>query len=183
MAQTPDRILDELLVIGCQRGDLRAFEQLVARWYDRLKQHAWHLTGDADASSEIVQDAWVEIVRTIRRLREPTSFRGWAFRIVRNKSADWMRRRSRQRTLKSDLERRHDDHVDDSEPDGRGNDIQSVLQELPEVSRQILSLKYLDNLSTREIAEALGIPVGTVKSRLFHARERLTQRIERKNNE
>lgn len=183
MAQTPDRILDELLVIGCQRGDLNAFEQLVARWHDRLKQHAWHLTGDSDASSEIVQDAWVEIVRTVRRLREPTSFRGWAFRIVSNKSADWIRRASRQRTLNRELARRHDDHVNNPESDERGSDLQSVLQGLPEVSRQILSLKYLDNLSAREIAEALNIPVGTVKSRLFHARERLRQSIERKSNE
>jgi len=183
MAQTPDRILDELLVIGCQRGDLNAFEQLVSRWHDRLKRHAWHLTGDSDASAEIVQDAWVVIVRTIRNLKEPTSFRGWAFRIVSNKAADWIRRQTRQRTLRSDLKTRRADDGSDAESDNRTSDIQAGLQELPEVSRQILSLKYLDNLSTREIARTLDIPVGTVKSRLFNAREQLKQRLERKNDE
>lgn len=183
MAQTPDRILDELLVIGCQRGDLNAFQQLVSRWHDRLKRHAWHLTGDSDASAEIVQDAWVVIVRTIRKLKEPTSFRGWAFRIVSNKSADWIRRQTRQRTLQSDLENRHDDGGSDSQSHNRASEIQAGLQKLPEVNRQILSLKYLDDLSTREIAETLNIPVGTVKSRLFHAREQLKQRLERNNDE
>lgn len=183
MAQTPDRILDELLVIGCQRGDLNAFQQLVSRWHDRLKRHAWHLTGDSDASAEIVQDAWVVIVRNIRKLKEPTSFRGWAFRIVSNKSADWIRSQTRQRTLRSDLENRRDAGGSDSESHSRANEIQAGLQELPEVSRQILSLKYVDNLSTREIAETLDIPVGTVKSRLFHAREQLKQRLERNHDE
>lgn len=183
MAQTPDRILDELLVIGCQRGNLNAFEQLASRWHDRLKRHAWHLTRDSDASAEIVQDAWVVIVRTIRQLKEPTPFRGWAFRIVSNKAADWIRRQTQHRTLRSDLKNHDDDGTSNSEPESRASDIQAGLQELPEVSRQILSLKYLDNFSTREIARTLDIPVGTVKSRLFHAREQLKQRLERKNHE
>ncbi len=58
MAQPPDRILDGLLAIGYQRGDSKSSEQLVAHWHDRLK---WHLTGNSDASSEIVQNVWVEL--------------------------------------------------------------------------------------------------------------------------
>lgn len=183
MAQTLDRILDELLVIGCQHGDLKAFEKLVARWHVRLKRHAWHLTGDTEASKEIVQDTWLEIVRTIRRLKQPQSFRGWAFRIVSNKATDWMRRQTRQRKMQNDLAHQCEERVITPKQDNRKDDLRRVLQELPEVSRQILSLKYLDNLSTKEIAVALDIPAGTVKSRLFHAREQLRQKIEGDHNE
>lgn len=183
MAQTPDRILDELLVIGCQRGDETAFEQLVACWHDRLRRHACQLTGDADAGTEIVQDTWTEIVRTIGNLREPTSFRGWAFRIVSNKAADWIRDRSKQRVLRDTLESRTRAESRENDSDQRNDDLEHALQQLPDVSRQILSMKYLDGLSTREIAEAMSIPSGTVKSRLFHAREQLRRAIERNSDE
>ena len=183
MAQTPDRIFDELLVIGCQRGDETAFEQLVACWHGRLKRHACQLTGDADAGSEIVQDTWTEIVRTIGNLREPTSFRGWAFRIVSNKAADWVRDRSKQRAIRDTLE--SGTRVESREHDSnqRNEDLEYALRHLPDISRQILSMKYLDGLSTREIADAMSIPPGTVKSRLFHAREQLRRAMERNSNE
>ena len=183
MAQTPDRIFDELLVIGCQRGDETAFEQLVACWHDRLKRHACQLTGDADAGAEIVQDTWAEIVRTIGNLREPTSFRGWAFRIVSNKAADWIRDRSKQRAIRDTLESESGSISHEEDSRQRNDDLEYALQQLPDVSRQILSMKYLDGLSTREIAQAMSIPSGTVKSRLFHAREQLRRAIERKSNE
>lgn len=183
MAQKPDRILDELLVIGCQRGDETAFEQLVACWHDRLKRHACQLTGDVDAGAEIVQDAWAEIVRTIGSLREPTSFRGWAFRIVSNKAADWIRDRSKQRTLRDTLESGMSPAGCKHDSGQRNDDLEYALQQLPDVSRQILSMKYLDGLSTREIADAMNIPPGTVKSRLFHAREQIRREIERNSNE
>ena len=183
MAQTPDRIFDELLVIGCQRGDETAFEQLVACWHDRLKRHACQLTGDADAGAEIVQDTWAEIVRTIGNLREPTSFRGWAFRIVSNKAADWIRDRSKQRAIRDTLESESGSISHEEDSRQRNDDLKYALQQLPDVSRQILSMKYLDGLSTREIAQAMSIPSGTVKSRLFHAREQLRRAIERKSNE
>jgi len=183
MAQTPDRILDELLVIGCQQGDLKAFEHLVSRWHVRFKRHALHVTGDSDAGTEIVQETWLEIVRTIPRLKQPHSFRGWAFRIVSNKAADWIRRQTRQRAMQKELAHQHREPVGISRPDHRKDELRRGLQELSDVSRQILSLKYLDNLSTSEIANALDIPVGTVKSRLFHAREQLRHGIERNHHE
>ena len=65
----------------------------------------------------------------------------------------------------------------------RNDDLEYALQQLPDVSRQILSMKYLDGLSTREIADAMNIPPGTVKSRLFHAREQIRREIERNSNE
>lgn len=183
MAQTPDRILDELLVIGCQRGEARSFERLVARWHERLRRHAWYLTHDAEATSEVVQEAWVEITRSIGRLNEPTSFRGWAFRIVSNKAADWVRSRQRQRTLQNELQQTHEESATELETEDRSSRVRQLIRELPSASRQILSLKYLDNLSTQEIASALAIPVGTVKSRLFHAREQLREKLERTDNE
>ncbi len=86
-----DRALDELLVLRCQDGDGGAMDELVRRWHGRLLRHAWHLTRREDAASDVTQDAWVGIVRGIRRLSDPAMFRVWAYRIVTHKCADWMR--------------------------------------------------------------------------------------------
>ena len=167
MARSPDRILDELLVLKCQDGDAEAFEKLVSRWHGRLRRHAWHLTQDSEATRDVVQDAWLDIIRTIRRLKEPASFRGWAYRIVGNKAADWVRRTKRQRVLCREVTQQRDRSVSEcTSPNESENCVQSRVRRgiriLPAISQQILSMKYIDRMSTREIALALDIPVGTV---------------------
>lgn len=183
MARSPDRILDELLVLRCQGGDSEAFGQLVARWDRRLRQHAWYSTGDPEATQDIVQNAWLAIIRSIRRLKEPAAFRGWAFRIVGNKAADWARRRSRQRTVLGEAARNKPAVLECRSPieDERSieSSVRQAIKELTADSQQILSMKYMDRMSTREIAQALNIPTGTVKSRLHRARERLRQVLKR----
>lgn len=75
MARPPDRVLDELLVLGCQKRDNDAFEKLYRRWNKRLRRHAWFLIQDREAIRDVVQDAWLDIIRNIRRLEEPALFR------------------------------------------------------------------------------------------------------------
>ncbi len=183
MVQSPDRILDELLVLKCQDGDVEAFKKLVSRWHGRLRRHAWYLTQDRVATEDIVQDAWLDIIHTIRRLKEPASFRGWAYKIVGNKAADWVRRKKRQRALCREVAQQNGNDSKCTSHDESEISVQSLVRRgirtLPTNSQQILSMKYVDCMSTREIADALDIPVGTVKSRLHHARERLRQILQR----
>ena len=183
MAKSADRIQDELLVLKCQDGDVDALTQLVSRWQSSLHRHAWYLTQDSEATRDIVQDAWLDIVRTIRRLKDPASFRGWAFRIVSNKAADWIRRKERQRAVRKEVAFEKQNERDVAPGDEGGSNSQSLvrqcIQSLPSNCRQILSMKYTDRMSTREIAEALDIPIGTVKSRLHYARRQLKKEIQR----
>lgn len=183
MSRSPDRILDELLVLRCREGDVEAFEKLVSRWHGRLRRHAWLLTRDAEATRDIVQDAWLDIIRTFRRLKDPASFRGWVFRIVGNKAADWVRQRKRQRALGREVAQRKRNLGGDTAPNESRNNIQSVVRDgirsLAANDQMILFMKYVDGMSTREIAETFDIPVGTVKSRLHHARERLKRIMQR----
>ncbi|MCA9284543.1 MAG: sigma-70 family RNA polymerase sigma factor [Phycisphaerales bacterium] len=182
MSGTPDTILDELLVLDAQRGDAVAFERLVRRWQPRLLRHACRLIGSDDAGAEVVQESWSAIVRQLRRLDDPAAFPAWAFRIVTRRCADWIRRRQR--------DRRREASVDGSVPSGSAVDhdaaaqrdqmvaVRVALDALPEESRTILALYYIESQSVRQIAHALSIPDGTVKSRLFHARNRLRQILE-----
>jgi len=177
MPRPLDHILDELLVLKCQDGDVEAFNTLVSRWHVRLRRHAWYLTDDWEAAGDVVQDAWLDITRAIRRLKDPASFRGWAYRIVGNKATDWLRRTTRQRAIASEVARQAEnmgERTSRNEEENRSpSSVRQAIRGLPSGSQQILSMKYLDQMSIREIAEALDVPTGTVKSRLYHAREQL----------
>src|SRR4030042_5729298 len=87
-----ERIIDEILVMDCQSGRVKAMELLVNRWQKRLWQYARNLTGDTEAAWDITQESWLGIIRGIGRLDDPARFRPWAYRIVPNKVNDWIRK-------------------------------------------------------------------------------------------
>ena len=176
--QSASSALDEYLVIECQLGNADAFRALFRRWHGRLLGHAHALTEDREAAIDVTQESWIGIVRGLHRLRDPARFPSWALRIVANKARDWIRReQSRRRVMERvevDLPRRatSDDRDDDLER------VRAGLAALDRDKRQVLSLHYLEGWSVDEIASELGAPPGTVKSRLFNARNELRRRLE-----
>lgn len=175
--RTPSGVLDEYLVLRSQSGDAEAFRGLVERWHTRLLGHAFRFTGDAEAARDITQDCWLAIVRGISTLQDPTRFRPWAYRIVANKSRDWVRREQ--------ARRRAADVVGAAKRESGAACVRDAVARIREgiarldgEQRLILTWFYLEEMSVREIADALSIPVGTVKSRLFHARSALRACLE-----
>lgn len=183
MTRSPEQIRDELLVLQSQDGDVAALESLVDRWQRRLLNHAWRMTGSREAAGDVLQDAWLAIVRGIRRLEDPACFRQWAYRIVTNKAVDWTRRRQTNRRLLRDAAVQREAMQTDRAPELPDDEIarlRSALRELSRDRRAILSMMYLEGMSIREIAHVLSLPVGTVKSRLYHARSHLREAVERR---
>ena len=167
MQRTAEQVEEELLVIRCQEGDSGAAEALVARWERRLLRHALRLTGEAEAARDVAQESWLAIFRGLRALDDPARFGPWAYRIATRRCADWIRRKSRRRETSAErLEPAAD-------PPSDSPDMRTLIRGLPAPSRAVLSMFYADEMSVAEIAEALGVPEGTVKSRLYTARERL----------
>ncbi len=179
-----ERINDELLVIRVQEGAAEALSELVQRWQDRLWRLAWRLTDDEQAAWDVLQDAWVVMSRRIGRLADPAAFPAWAYRITSNKSRDWIRRRQRIRRADEAYGRRWHEAEGDENPAKRQHaELRDALADLSGRDRAILSLRYEDDFSTAEIAEILAIPAGTVKSRLYHARQRLRRFLEENSDE
>lgn len=183
MSRTPENIEDELLVLLCQEGDGEALKALITRWQPRFVRFAWRLTAEREASRDVVQDAWLVIVRGIARLDDPARFRAWAYRIVKNKCADWIRRRVVQQRTEGDLQNTGmlgsgviENRADSADEAVRTRD---ALAKLPGEQRAMLALHYLDGMGIAEIARVLEVPRGTVKSKLYHARKRLKQTLER----
>jgi len=178
------RIDDELLVLRCQEGDVRAFDELVARWQERLWRHAWRLTGDENAAWDVLQEAWIGITRGLGRLEDATAFRAWAYQIVSNKCRDWIRRESRRRradTAYSNRVQRLESEVPDAQR--RHTGLKEAVKCLPGRDRAILSLRYEEGFDTAEIADVLRVPEGTVKSRLHYARKRLRKILKESQDE
>ena len=176
MATHPHRPAeDELLAIRCQLGEPAAFDDLIARWHAPLWSFVRRLVGEDDAAREIFQDVWVRVIRGIPRLRDGSKLRAWLFGIARRTLTDRLRQQyARSPTVDVDV----DEIAADSLAVDVGEDLQqleSALAELPIIEREAVTLFYLQELPLTEVAEALQIPVGTVKSRLFRARRLLRQ--------
>ncbi|MHC4581178.1 MAG: RNA polymerase sigma factor [Planctomycetota bacterium] len=163
------KIENELLVMAAQDGNPAALEKLVSLWQKRLWNYVFGLTADVHASWDITQQRWLEVIKGLRKLREPRSFKAWAYKIATNRAIDWLKDRNRKRPAERDST-----EVDCSRKDD-DSQVRELIQRLKHDSRVILNLHYFEQLSVVEISIALSIPQGTVKSRLFTAREELKQ--------
>jgi RNA polymerase sigma-70 factor (ECF subfamily) len=179
----PEDIHDQWLVLRCQEGDAAALVELVERWQPRLWRHAMRLAGDRDAANDVVQQAWVAIIRGLGRLNDAARFRRWAYQIVTYKCADWIRERQRERATVTELASAKDDSVSPPQNvDDAADEVATLRAAIGRLSpdrRVALSMFYLDEMSLAEIAEALALPIGTVKSRLHYARQELKTILER----
>ena len=169
---------DELLAIRCQLGEAAGFDDLIARWHGPLWTYVRRLVGEDDAAREVVQDVWVRVIRGIAGLRDGSKLRAVAVRD-RSTDADGQAARAYAKPVDPDID------VNDipaetwtSETHGELQALDYSLARLPIVEREVLTLFYLEELSLSEVAEALKVPIGTIKSRLFRARQMLRQDME-----
>jgi RNA polymerase sigma factor (sigma-70 family) len=168
---------DEALVIRCQLGDRAAFDALIARWAAPIAAYARRVAQDSDAAAELTQDIWLRTFRGIDRLRDPRRFRSWLFGIAHRAFADSLRRRYAALAIVSTDTA---DLAEPPEPDHADLDlVEHGLTRLPPIEREILTLFYLQELSIAEVADALAIAPGTVKSRLHRARLLLRHELEK----
>ena len=178
MSINKSRALDEYLVAAAQAGDRKAFELLARRWQPRLLAHGWRLLGgDRELAGDAVQEAWAEIVAGLGRLRDVRAFAAWAYRIVTRRCARLIDQAIRQRRLTAATEAGGQDEPDPGEVPDRER-LRRAIRALPEEQRAAIALFHFEDLSIAEVAVALDVPAGTVKTRLMHARRKLRAALE-----
>ncbi len=168
------RIYEELLVQQAQAGDASALGHLAELRGSRLLTHAARLLEDHEAARDVVQDAWIEILRGLPALREPRAFASWATRIVTRRVARHIQGRISDRKTAETLALECEDSIAEDGPaasDARA--VRAAIAGLPPDQAATIALFYLEDMSVAEVAIALDIPRGTVKTRLMHAREKL----------
>lgn len=175
-----ERILDEYLVAAARSGDAHAFDLLVARWQPRLIAHAVRLTGRRDGAQDVVQESWLEIARGLARLRDDRAFPAWAYRIASRRCAAMIHGLQRDREISAALEVGADDDgpADAVEGASESDRLRAAVRALPPEQRAAIALFHFEELSVAEVAVALDVPTGTVKTRLMHARRKLRAVLE-----
>ncbi|MFN3955494.1 MAG: RNA polymerase sigma factor [Pararhodobacter sp.] len=167
------RALGAYHVAGARLGDAGDFAALVALFDARLRAHARRLCDDAETARDIAQEAWLTISRSLGALRDDHAFLAWALRITTRIAARDLGRRIRQREAVQGF---GESLADDPVPEGDA--LRAAIATLPAHQRAALALFYLEEMSVAEVAVALDIPSGTVKTRLMHARNRLRAQLE-----
>jgi RNA polymerase sigma-70 factor, ECF subfamily len=169
-----DQIYDALLILRVQAGDEIAFTELVRRFSPRLRYFLSSLASDQNDVDDLLQNVWLDVYRGIERLTNPAAFPAWIYRIARSRVA---RQLCRQEPLESfPLEEVPDEPVEFTA--GEAAAVHVALNKLTPEHREVLVLRFLNDLSYSEIAEVIGVPVGTVRSRLYFAKKMLRTILE-----
>jgi RNA polymerase sigma-70 factor (ECF subfamily) len=194
LAQAAQRGAENALVVAARRGDKAAFGELV----DRLKRPVFtvcmqHVRNEADAM-DLVQDTFLKAWTNLDTFKDGTNFRAWIYRIAANGAIDKLRRRKTRRADELDERMSAEQLAEGDLPSvgtfGRaspfteqsrsqlGKRLAAALDVLPDAMRQCVILCDVHGYSYQEIADELGIPKGTVMSRLFYARKRLQEQLQ-----
>jgi len=186
--------VDTVLVARCKGNDLTAFDEIVERYQHKIYGYVKRLVGNETDAEDITQEVFLKALNSLHRFREESSLQTWLFRIATNLCRDAHRRRQREKGWLS-LWRQADEQSETEEggivdpPDDRFNPeklllreelgamLSKAMEQLPLAMREVLILHDVEQMPYEEIAQALGIPLGTVKSRLFHARARLRESL------
>ncbi|WP_396601416.1 RNA polymerase sigma factor [Algibacter sp. R77976] len=172
------KVFDGVLVRQFQSGNKNALATLVKRWHKTFCEKAYWIVKDADVAKDIAQDSWSIIINKINHLKTPESFGIWALRIVYTKSLDWVKANKKLQNIIVENQRNQDAfHVEKDNNEPLKVALLKTIKMLPDNQQIVIRLFYLQEYSLKEISSILQISEGTVKSRLFHAREKLKQNL------
>jgi RNA polymerase sigma-70 factor, ECF subfamily len=187
-ARTP--VMDDVWIQQASKGDLDAFNQLVLAYQDMAYRHAYALLGDPALAEDATQESFIKAFQAMDRFRGG-SFRGWLLKIVTNSAYDLLRRDRKHPAQPLFPEDENGEELESpawlADPDSSVQDaverndltreLNQLLRKLPEVYRSVLLLVDVDELDYSEAAQALNVPIGTVKSRLARARLQMQRKL------
>ena len=185
-----EREIDLELVRRAQDGEKLAFELLMTKYQRKLFRLALRIVGDATDAEDVVQESFIKAYRALPQFRGDAAFYTWLYRIAINAARSSLEQRGRRLPSHGGINP-DDDETFDMEEHLTNSDtpeamlsskqmaqvVNQAVQDLPEELRTALSLREIDGLSYDEIASAMDCPIGTVRSRIFRAREAVAEKI------
>jgi RNA polymerase sigma factor (sigma-70 family) len=176
--EDPRQAERELLVLRCRRGERAAWEELVARWERPLLYYLRRMARSEGEAVAWLQDTWVRVFTSLGTLSDPARLAAWLYTLARRVALRHLGDIADGRGAELDAEGEPDPGRDALREFEDAEAVHWGLARLAPAQREVLVLFFLEDLSLREIAEVLGIPVGTVKSRLHKARGELRSLLE-----
>ena len=173
-----DKLIEQVLILRCQIGDKDALAGLIERYQAPLRYFISRLSANPETAEDIFQDTWLTVIRRIHSLKKTDAFSTWLYRIARNKVYQQFRRKK----MLSEL----DENI--AVPNNTENDVFSTedaakihrcLKELLPEYREVLMLRFLEQMSYEQISQVINCRLGTVKSRIHYAKLALKKEMEK----
>lgn len=181
---SPDRLRDDKLIDRSLNGDSAAYGELVGLYQDRLRGSLMRLTGSAEESEDVAQEAFVQAYLKLSTFQRSSRFYTWIYRIAFNQAISKSRKKRPRVSLTAVQDAGGPEPVAESvgplEPTLQGERselLHAAIAELEEGHRQVIVLREFEDMDYQQIAELIGAPIGTVRSRLFRARTQLRERL------
>jgi len=181
------QLADGELVQTAVAGREASFEELVRRYQRPIAAYVYRMVGDYDAALDLTQEVFIKVYNSLSRYRAEFKFSTWIYKIAHNAAIDHLRRNAgRERSISNGSESEPQQLVieskglspeQQSEREERRIEIESVVRLLPTAYRELIVLRHSQDLTYEEIVEVTGLPLGTVKNRLFRAREMMRQQF------
>ena len=185
-----DREVDHQLVERAQRGDKHAFELLVVKYQRKLARLLSRFIRDASEVEDVTQETFIKAYRALPSFRGDSAFYTWLYRIGINTAKNYLVAMGRRAPTMTGVDNEEAEDIEQGEqlkdlntPENQmisrqvAETVNSTLQELPEELRTAITLREIDGLSYEEIAQIMNCPIGTVRSRIFRAREAIAERL------
>jgi RNA polymerase sigma-70 factor (ECF subfamily) len=177
MSDLAERLYERVLVLRAQAGDEAAFTEIVERYHARLRYYMRKMLGDLHRAEDALQEVWLSVFRGLPRLAEPASFAAWLYRIARDRVFRDLRQRRPPHFALEEADLAEEVEEDFSPEDSE--QIHLALDRLTPEHREVLVLRFIEDMSYEDIAGVVACPVGTVRSRLYHAKRALRGALER----
>ncbi len=172
------KLIEQLLLLRCQIGDKGAFAELIERYERPLRYFINRLLDNSELTEDIFQDTWLTVIRRIHGLREIDSFPAWLYRIARNKVYQQLRKKRNVTVLDENIAVENHNEEDDFSGEDAAK-VHRCLKELPLEYREVLMLRFLEQMSYQQISQVLNCKLGTVRSRLYYAKIALKRELEK----
>jgi RNA polymerase sigma-70 factor (ECF subfamily) len=186
-SQDPIAINDRDLVASAIAGREGSFEELVRRYQRPISAYVYRMVGNYESALDLTQEIFIKVYNSLRRYRSEFKFSTWIYKIAHNSAVDYLRRTAtREQSLISGsgseqfelpIQSSRPTPEQESERKERRVEIESVVRTLPGNYRELIILRHSQDLTYEEIVEVTGLPLGTVKNRLFRAREMMRQQF------
>jgi len=180
MSDQAERLYERLLVLRCQTGDDDAYRELVTRFNPRLCYFLRKLSPRPDRADDLAQEVWIDVLRQLPRLKDAGAFTTWLYRIAHGKAMLEGRRNGRAPATTHEVEHLTQDEEATFSPEDAAL-IHAAMDQLEPVHREVIVLRFLEELGYEEISQIIDCPLGTVRSRIHYAKSRLQKLL--KHNE
>ncbi len=180
-----DQLYEKFLILSYQLGDDGAFEQLVHRYHPKLRYFLRKLLGQDSDADDILQETWLEAHAGREKLRATEAFAAWIYRIAHNKAMGLMRKQKRLPKFLTEAEIPEIESVEPDEPFSPESAaaINTCLDKLTPTHKEVLVLRFLEDMTYEDIAAVVDCQIGTVRSRIYYARQALRREMENNNHD